>query len=756
MNTPTPKLNKKVSPTPGERPEATTAQIPKQLQNPDYRFALVQPRKKIPCEKGWPENSNYRFDEKKLIGFLENGWNYGVVCGKGNLVVIDADTPELDAAVVENLPETFTVKTGRGAHHFYYICKDLDRPIRLNKDGKNCGDVQGVGKMVVGAGSRHPNGSRYEVANGLPIAEVKSERIRFALRDFAPVDVEQMVGPHQETTALQLSDVLDTSKMQRRGDELQGAHPIHGSDGGQNFTANLSKNCWHCFRCDSGGGALQWLAVQEGLINCSEAGPGSLKGELFKKVLKVAREKYGLKQPESSTQEFFDDGGRVFVPKRLADKITAGLNCKCASDSKVLYVYSPERGIYEDGEAAIREAIAIELQDKHNTHRANEVVYDISARNYFNLQDSQPDFNLICLKNGIYNLQNGNFGPHSPDYLFLSALPVEYDQAADCPQIKKFLREILTTKDIEIIEELFGYLLLRDYPIQTAFLFIGDGRNGKSTLLNLMRSFLGNKNVSSVKLQDLDSNAFATAQLFGKSANIFADLPDRALCSTGTFKALTGKDLIPAQRKFKEPFQFENYAKMLFSCNKVPESKDDTGAFWSRWVLLNFPNVFVGKADKKGLIKELTTPQELSGLFNLATAGLKRLMERGEFPHSLSIAQTRDKYVRASNPIQAFAESGEIINAPEEINKETGKIIEGGYVLRTDVYERYILFCMNENLPRKDSNYFSRKLPEFIPNAKAARKRINGNQEPVWYGITLKSNETEKKPKGGQKKITGD
>ena len=66
--------------------------------------------------------------------------------------------------------------------------------------------------------------------------------------------------------------------MKKSGSEYFGSHPIHGSESGSNFWINPSKNMWHCFRCDSGGGPLAAIAVKEGIIDCSEANKGSLRG----------------------------------------------------------------------------------------------------------------------------------------------------------------------------------------------------------------------------------------------------------------------------------------------------------------------------------------------------------------------------------------------------------------------------------------------------------------------------------------------
>lgn len=75
-----------------------------------------------------------------------------------------------------------------------------------------------------------------------------------------------------------------------------------------------------------------------------------------------------------------------------------------------------------------------------------------------------------------------------------------------------------------------------------------------------------------------------------------------ALKNTGILKKLTGGDSIPAEKKFRPPFQFVNHAKLLFSANEIPMTEDETDAFYSRLIIINFPNQFLGNAADPYLI----------------------------------------------------------------------------------------------------------------------------------------------------------
>src|SRR5439155_15531464 len=88
-----------------------------------------------------------------------------------------------------------------------------------------------------------------------------------------------------------IMDLVAGVGLRESGDQLQGSHPVHGSETGTNFSVSPRENVWHCFRCDSGGGPWSLLAVLERIIDCQEAIPGGLRGQQFKRVQEIALEK---------------------------------------------------------------------------------------------------------------------------------------------------------------------------------------------------------------------------------------------------------------------------------------------------------------------------------------------------------------------------------------------------------------------------------------------------------------------------------
>ena len=383
-------------------------------------------------------------------------------------------------------------------------------------------------------------------------------------------------------------------------------------------------------------------------------------------------------------------------------------------------------GYYEpDGEEVIRSIVQEKLGEECTTHIKNEVISWVKDQSDLWVERDLFDENihLINLQNGIYNIENDEFIEHNPSYFLSTQIPVNYDPDAKINQIEQFLQDILYIEDIPIIQELTGYFLYRDYPIQKAFMLEGDGSNGKSTLINLFTAFLGKKNISTISLQDLIYQRFARASLYRKLANLYSDLPDKAVKDTGVFKMLTGGDMIYADRKFKEPFYFRNYAKLVFSTNKIPEAEDNTDAYFRRWIIISFPNKFEGNNCDKNILKKLTTEEELNGFFNWAIEGLKRLLKNKEFSYSKSTELIRDEYERKSSPIAAFVKDC-IEEDPE------------GVETKEDVYNAYKEYCKEEHMPIKTNNVFSRDLKMYVKNISEGQRRIDGKK--TWRGIKLK------------------
>ena len=314
---------------------------------------------------------------------------------------------------------------------------------------------------------------------------------------------------------------------------------------------------------------------------------------------------------------------------------------KTASDNEDIYCYDNEKGVYMAGQEWRIKDLSQLMYPEIKTHELHEVINQIKRRTYVDRSSFDSNIDILNLQNGLLNIRTLEFTKHSPDYLSLVQSPIRYEPTEKCPNILKFLGQVL-----KAALELFGYCLYRTSEYQKALLCVGKGANGKSTFLSLFEHFLGKKNTGHVSLQDMMNNRFATAGLYGKLANIFADLKNAKLTNTGPFKMLVAGDPMKAEKKHCQPFDFQNYAKLFFSANEIPQSEDKTYAYFRRWIIFFFENVFEGDDNDPNLIDRLTTQEEMSGLLNLALIALKQLIKDNGFIHIDDIAKIEKDYTQ--------------------------------------------------------------------------------------------------------------
>lgn len=215
--------------------------------------------------------------------------------------------------------------------------------------------------------------------------------------------------------------------------------------------------------------------------------------------------------------------------------------------------------------------------------------------------NSEPNPNKILFKNGAYDFEtNTIIDPKIDDYHTIQ-LPYNLVPTNERTIVEDWLEWVLGDS-LQTVMELIGYSLYRQYRYATLTYFVNDpkkssGSNGKSQVLNYISHVLGGRdNVASVQLEKLSTKneRFSSSQLQHKLANIDADSGTEYLTDTGVLKALTGGDLIQAERKGKDPFQFVNYAKLIFSTNKLPNFSDNSYGLHRRLMIVPFAKEFKG------------------------------------------------------------------------------------------------------------------------------------------------------------------
>lgn len=436
------------------------------------------------------------------------------------------------------------------------------------------------------------------------------------------------------------------------------------------------------------------------------------------------------------------DSKKSLSPPEMAKCVMENIHIVTLKDNDEVLYY--EGGVYvEGGESEIKSFVEKE-DDQLTTHDVEETINHIVRRTYIprNVFDTDPK--RLVINNGIINLDTFEVKEHDPNYLSRVKIPVTYTGKETLgPKIQKFLNEVFYPEDMATAQEFTGYCLWRNYETQKALMLVGEGANGKSTFINLIKTTLGLENISTRSLQELEYNRFAKADIYGKLANLYPDLSDTALETTGQFKMLTGGDPVTAEKKFKNGFPFINYAKLIFSANKLPEAKDDTTAFFRRWIILTFPTKFEGPKENKNLLNELKSPEEISGFFAWSLEGLKRLRENNwVFSNSKSTENVREEYIKKSSPVQAFIMEW-VEDDPTDIKKSTE-------ITKQNMFDAFAFYCRESHLPVLTAATFFKKIPEF-KKITTGRPSVGVDKRATCYiGVKIKGHPeyevTEPKP----------
>lgn len=397
-----------------------------------------------------------------------------------------------------------------------------------------------------------------------------------------------------------------------------------------------------------------------------------------------------------------------------------------------LYVYSEEDGIYEPhGESFIQSKVEQLVGAWSTNQRVREIVGKIERRSRVDKRELKSQPERLVVANGILDLTTGTLDDHDPGEYHQTMVNVDWNPDAECPNIDEFLHDIVEPQDVPKLYRLIAHSLYKEYAAEKAAMLLGDGRNGKSVFLSLVERFLGNYNVSNQSLQALNEDEWAANNLVGKLANVHPDMSDQTVQTMQMFKKLTGRDTVSANVKFEEPIRFENYATLIFACNRMPVLKDDTRGNWRRWILIDFPNTFEPDAEeteeKQVIMDRITSPSELQGLLVRCVEEIQAWdAGRAWFPTAPSWEEARKRIRRAAEPVYDFAHAC----------LEDGEGCE-----RTDEVRRaYQAYASSEGLPPISRESFGRQLLNQTDyTIEKKQKRFDGVREQVYQGVSFTS-----------------
>lgn len=357
-------------------------------------------------------------------------------------------------------------------------------------------------------------------------------------------------------------------------------------------------------------------------------------------------------------------------------------------------------GVYVPGQEEI-EAVMIKHISNLSNAKRSEVLKYLNLLLLENTEMAAP--NMIAFRNGIYDLETDSLKPFSPDIVITNRIPWDYNPTAYSELADKTLDKI-ACHDAEIrtiLEECIGSCFYRSNTLGggKAFILTGEGSNGKSTFIAMIQHLLNEENITALDLKELDQK-FQNAALFGKLANLGDDISDEFIVNASFFKKLVTGERVQVQNKGEKPFEFNNYAKFLFSANNIPRIKDKTGAVLRRLLIVPFDAEFSkNDPDYDSSIKyKLQEPEVMEYLIILGIKALKNIIEKQGFTESARVQGQLKEYEETNNPIIGFFDEMQIEEFQIE-NEQSDK-----------VYKRYKEYCLANNFNPMSKAEFSKQL----------------------------------------------
>ena len=312
----------------------------------------------------------------------------------------------------------------------------------------------------------------------------------------------------------------------------------------------------------------------------------------------------------------------------------------------------------QDDERLVR--LIFEEVGEQKTRYIKEVLHQMELRAKIIERDTVFD---IKLQNGI--LRKGRFIPIEYQEFTPYAIDIPYHEDAEAVQIVDDYIEQLTDGEHEYKQrllEIMAHTLIVDKEFKRMlakfFIFVGNGGEGKGTLLMIIRKILGAKNCSGLSIKQMtDERYFSTLE--NKLCNLGDDVEDRAIDheQMKIIKNISTCDYVAARNLFEQSREVELTLSLIFTSNHILKSFEKGEAYRRRvdWLpIFNKP-----KKKDKHFISKVTTPKALEYWLKLIVEAYMRLYKNECFTTSPAVAAFNAKYHEMNNNCIEFLQDYE-------------------------------------------------------------------------------------------------
>ncbi|WP_122894130.1 DNA primase family protein [Arcobacter peruensis] len=352
------------------------------------------------------------------------------------------------------------------------------------------------------------------------------------------------------------------------------------------------------------------------------------------------------------------------------------------------------------------------------THKFKDDLYKqfIASSGFYAPIKKENTVLLNCLNGTLEVTENKvNLRPHKKEDFLKYVLTFNYNKKAIAPIFKQYLDDVLDKETQTILQEYAGYIFINHLKLEKALILYGSGANGKSVFFEVIKSLLGDTNISMMSLGDLTdkNNGEANrALLKDKLVNYGSEIKGKNI-DIDTFKRLVSGEPVQARLKYGNPFYLEGNTKLIFNANELPSINEHNEAVFRRFIIIPFDKTIpIEKRDTE--LHSKIIENELSGVLNWILEGLERLLKNKKFSDSKKTNEALAEYKKESDSVALFVEE----------NEYSKTVIEDYFESIADLYEAYRISTREAGKNPLSKINFSKRLKNlgFIPYT----KKING------------------------------
>lgn len=292
---------------------------------------------------------------------------------------------------------------------------------------------------------------------------------------------------------------------------------------------------------------------------------------------------------------------------------------------------------------------------------------------------------LIGTPNGAVDLRTGELLSPDPTQLITYSTNIPYYPDAECPRWLKTLNEIFggNADLIAFMKRWVGYCLTGSTREQRFALLYGNGANGKSTFLNMVRLISGDY-ATEVPFTTFEPSRqtpgnFELAGLRGKRVVVSSEGAEGAQLNEARIKAVTGNDTITASFKHQNFFTFVPKFHLMLMANHKPTIRGMDVGIWRRVLLIPFLECFFDPLrgiDRRDVgLEEYLKTHEAPGILTWAVQGAVEWYHHGLNPPDIVIAAT-EQYRSEMDKVGLFL--GERTITKEDATVQSG-VLYGDY-----------------------------------------------------------------------------